>query len=70
MQIYVIVLTSLPKDDFCAEEILEWYRLRWQVELAFKSMKSLMNLCSIPEKLTQSSIAWLYGKLFGGLLID
>lgn len=70
LQRYVIVLTSLPKDDFSAEEILEWYRMRWQVELAFKRMKSLMKLCSIPKKSTKSSIAWLYGKLFGGLLVD
>lgn len=70
LQWYVIVLTSLPKDEFTAEEVLEWYRMRWQVELAFKRMKSLMKLSSIPKKSTQSSIAWLYGKLFGGLLID
>ena len=70
LQRYVIILTSLPKDDFTTEEILEWYRMRWQVELAFKRMKSLMKLNSIPKKSTQSSIAWLYGKLFGGLLID
>lgn len=69
LQKYVIVLTSLG-DDFNRQEILDWYRVRWQVELCFKRMKSLMGLGALPKNNDASSIAWLYGKLFAALLIE
>jgi hypothetical protein len=51
-----------------ASEILEWYRVRWQVELAFKRMKSLAQLGHLPKYDDRSSRAWLYGKLFIALI--
>jgi len=33
---YVIVFTTFPADKYSEIEVLEWYRLRWQVELVFK----------------------------------
>ena len=41
---YVLVLTSLPRTAADAAEILELYRLRWQIECAFKRLKSLLHL--------------------------
>ena len=37
---YVIVFTTFSEEAFSAREVLEWYRLRWQVELVFKRLKS------------------------------
>ena len=50
------------------ETILEWYRVRWQIELTFKRFKSLAQLGHLPKYDAQSSRAWLYGKLFVALL--
>lgn len=50
------------------ETILEWYRVRWQIELTFKRLKSLAQLGHLPKYDAQSSRAWLYGKLFVALL--
>lgn len=50
------------------ETILEWYRVRWQIELVFKRLKSLAQLGHLPKYDAQSSRAWLYGKLFVALL--
>ena len=36
--------TNLPRDTFTAEQIIEAYRLRWQIELMFKEWKSYANL--------------------------
>ena len=67
---YVILFTTLPKKEFPATEVLEWYRLRWQVELVFKRLKSLAGLGHLPKYDEESSRAWLYGKLFVGLLVE
>ena len=46
---YVIVLTTFPEPPFSAADVLEWYRLRWQVELVFKRFKSLAQLGHLPK---------------------
>lgn len=64
---YVILLTSLPR-KISARLILELYRYRWQVEIAFKRLKSIMGLGHLPKKDEQSCRAWLHGKMFISLL--
>ncbi len=66
---FMFVVTSLPA-SVSAEKILEFYRLRWQVELVFKRYKSLLGLGNIPTKTKESSEVWLNGKMFLALLIE
>jgi hypothetical protein len=67
---YVIVFTTLSKQSFAAHEVLEWYRIRWQIELVFKRFKSLAKLGHLPKYDDDSSRAWLYGKLFVCLMTE
>lgn len=67
---YIILFTTLPGDAFSTYEILEWYRLRWQIELVFKRLKSLTAFGHLPKYDDISARAWLYGKLFVGLLTE
>lgn len=64
---YIILVTSLP-EDVSASQVLELYRIRWQIEIAFKRLKSIMGLGHLPKKDEESSRAWLHGKLFVALL--
>jgi hypothetical protein len=64
----VLVFTTLPSAAASTEQILEAYRLRWQVELTFKRFKSIAQMGHVPKHDDQSSRAWLYGKLFLALL--
>jgi hypothetical protein len=66
---YIFVLTSLPC-DITADEVLNIYRLRWQVELYFKRLKSIMGFGDLPKKKEDSIFAWLNGKLMIALLIE
>jgi len=67
---YVILFTTFPKEEFSASEVLEWYRIRWQVELVFKRFKSLAQLGHLPKYDDESAKAWLYGKLLVALLVE
>ena len=65
---YVIVLTTLLEPS--AHEIMEFYRRRWQVELAFKRLKSLLQLGHLKKTDEQGAKAWLQGKLMVACLIE
>jgi len=67
---YVLVFTTLAAAEASAEKVLQLYRLRWQVELSFKRLKSIAQLGHLPKYDDRSSRAWLYGKLFLALLTE
>ncbi len=67
---YILVLTTLPSTDYSTKTILEIYRCRWQVELAFKRLKSLLAFGHVPKTDPDSCRAWLQGKILSALLID
>lgn len=66
---YIVLVTSLPT-SITAEQILNTYRLRWQVEIYFKRLKSILNLGELPKRDPDSVMAWLNGKLMIALLIE
>lgn len=66
---YFFVWTTLPS-SWKRVEVLELYRGRWQIELAFKRMKTIMGLGHWPKTDPQSCRAWLHGKLFTSLLVE
>jgi hypothetical protein len=65
---YVVVLTTLP--EVPPARILELYRHRWQIELAFKRLKSLLHLGHLKKTDPVGAKAWLQGKLFVATLIE
>jgi hypothetical protein len=65
---YVIVLTTLTQPS--AETIMEFYRRRWQIELAFKRLKSLLQLGHLKKIDKDGAKAWLQGKLLVACLIE
>jgi len=67
---FLILVTSLPDTQYPAHEILAVYRLRWQIELAFKRLKSLLHIDRLPTWTEQASRSWLYTHLIMALLCD
>lgn len=66
---YVLVFTTVaPEID--ANEVLDLYRARWQIELVFKQLKSLAGLGHLKKHDPDAARAWLQGKLLVALLID
>jgi hypothetical protein len=67
---FVLILTSLPIQWGSSWKVLELYRQRWQVELAFKRLKSLLALGHVPKSTDPSSRAWMQAKILTALLIE
>jgi hypothetical protein len=67
---YILLLTSLPADTFSTADVLALYRFRWQIELAFKRMKSLAGLAALPAKKPELAQAWIYARLIVILLAE
>jgi Transposase DDE domain len=65
---YVVVVTTLRQPS--AQAIMEFYRRRWQIELAFKRLKSLLQLGHLKKTDKQGAKAWLQGKLLVACLIE
>jgi hypothetical protein len=67
---YVMLVTSLPADTFSTSDVLAIYRFRWQIELAFKRMKSLAGIDELAAKKTELAQAWIYARLIAFLIAE
>lgn len=67
---YMLVITSLDRDTLPSEDVLEIYRFRWQIELAFKRLKSLLDLGGLPAKDPSLASTFIYSKILAALLLD
>jgi hypothetical protein len=67
---WVILLTSLDRADYATDTVLELYRLRWRIEIAFKRMKSLAGLEGPPGQCPEVAKAWVLCHLIAVLLTE
>lgn len=67
---YILLLTSLPVTTFPPVDVLALYRFRWQLELAFKRMKSLAGLDALAAKKPELARAWIYARLIVFLIAE
>jgi DDE family transposase len=67
---FVILVTSLPADAYPAHRVLELYRLRWQIEIAIKRLKSLIHIDRLPAKDPDLVRTWLLGHLLFALAVE
>lgn len=67
---FLMLLTSVPSEEMTADEVLETYRLRWQIELAFKRLKSGLGIHKLPAKDERLARSWLMAHLILALIID
>jgi len=67
---YWITFTTVPSAALTESQILELYRLRWQVELLFKRWKSLSHLDELRNVRPDNVVAWLNIKFFLALVCE
>ena len=67
---HLMLITSIPTDQASPEQLMDVYRLRWQIELAFKRLKTLLHIDRLPAKEPRLAKAWLSAHLIAALLIE
>lgn len=67
---FVMVFTTLPQRTLSAVRVIELYRYRWQIELAFKRLKQLLKLGRLPHKDPAAAKGWIHAKLLVALLLE
>jgi len=67
---FVMVFTTLPHGLLSDVAVLELYRYRWQIELAFKRLKQLLKLGRLPHQDAVAAKSWIHAKLLVALLLE
>lgn len=64
----VAIATNLPPGDWPVARVAQLYRLRWQIELAFKTLKSTFAMREVPSKTPAMARTWILANLAAALL--
>jgi hypothetical protein len=62
------ILTTLDAASLPAIGIMGLYRLRWQIELLFKRLKSLLHLDTLPSREGPTAKTWMLARLIAAAL--
>ena len=66
---FTFLLTNLS-EEISAASVLALYRFRWQIEMKFKVLKSLLELDHVPARTDDAVRVWVFAKLLLALLVD
>lgn len=66
---YIVVLTTADRERISAEQVIELYRARWQIELDFKRDKSIGQLDMLPSLIPKTIHAWLCAKVLLDIIV-
>lgn len=67
---FILLFTTLQKEEAPPAFVLHLYRFRWQIENGFKRLKSIFNLDYLRAHETRLCRTYLYAKLIGAVLLE
>jgi hypothetical protein len=62
------LLTTLSTEQASWRQLLQLYRLRWQIELFFKRLKSLLHLDTLPSRRGPTAKSWMLARFLAAAL--
>ena len=65
-----IIITNVGRGVLAAEQVLQAYRLRWQIEMVFKSWKSNLSIDQAKEVKTPRMECQMYARLIAARLFE
>jgi hypothetical protein len=67
---YIFLFTTLTKEQAGTRDIADIFRFRWQIELEFKRLKSLIGFSDLLTHTDDSCRIQLLGKILSALIIE
>jgi hypothetical protein len=67
---FLLLVTNLPQATWSSQQVCWLYRMRWQIELHFKRLKSLLHVDHLRAKEPRLVQTYLLGKILAALVID
>jgi hypothetical protein len=68
---WVLIWTTLPPEVLSTATIMALYQVRWQIELVFKRLKSILNIdCLRARKDSALADVYLHGKLLYAWIVE
>ena len=67
---YTYVLTNLDRSSLASSEALDLYRFRWQIEMTFKRLKSVLDLGKLPARDPRLARTYLLLRLLAAIVIE
>lgn len=67
---YVFIFTTLASEQATAQEVLALYRFRWQIEMLFKRLKSILKLDELPACSEALLHTVLLSRILAALIIE
>lgn len=65
-----LLVTTLPAQAWSAEQLVELYRARWQIEVLFKRIKDVLSMHCLPAQTPESAQAMICALLLAWMLIE
>lgn len=67
---FTLLLTTVGEEMASSAQLADIYRIRWQIELAFKRLKSLINLDQLRAKDAELAKTYLLGKMLAAVILE
>lgn len=67
---FIVLLTNLPAETWHTASVIDFYRFRWQIELLFKRLKSLLDFDSLRVKNSDAAQAIILAKILVAVLVE
>jgi hypothetical protein len=67
---FILILSNLPAEQWTTKDILKLYRVRWQIELVIKRLKSLLHVDHIRSQCPELTQVYLLSKLLVAIMLD
>lgn len=64
------ILTTAPRDVLPPWQAMDLYRFRWQIELLFKRLKSLLHLDTLPSRQGPTAKTWMLARFIAAALAE
>ena len=65
---YQYLMTNFPRDEFSVQQVMDAYRLRWQIELLFKKWKLYANLHAFGTSNPAISKRLIWASLYSAIM--